>query len=704
MRKQTWRAAVSAAAIAAGATFPMAVEAETYYFAFDTATQYNAANAWTNAVGTAITLTGSTTYRNDDFIVGANQTITTSGTGAHGIYCKSLLLQGSEAGVARFTFSGSSLANCNLVLGGYGELRIFGRSSKDSGVAATSTVYVDDSATSEAPARITSTNTSRVNSLWSPISGSGTLWFGSPEGTAIGVLDLSVSCPDFTGCVKVAGRSGAVQELQFNGMTDGGCFGDPASFEERGLELEYAKLTVNSDFTLTENRGLYVSADSTISVASGKTLTLPGSLAFNLYDAESAPVLTFSGEGTFTIPDTVKVKVTASDGVQPVGFKRVLTSGGRFSGATVVLDEGSDPFARSVSVNPDGDIEVAIVDTATYYYNKASGSPYDTGAWTNAAGTAVTVQNGNNSSKEYYLAVGANQTITTSGTGAHGIYCKSMLLQGSDAGAARFTFRGSALANCNLVLGGYGELQIYGREKSNSGVADTSTVYVDDSATSEAPARVMNTNASRVNSLWSPISGPGTLWFGSPEGTAVGVLVLGVSCPDFTGCMKVSGRSDAVQELQFNGMTDGGCFGDPASFEERGLELEYAKLTVNSDFTLTENRGLYVSADSTISVASGKTLTLPSSLAFNFTDRKNAPVLTFAGDGTVSVPSSVNVAVSVKDGILPTGGKHVLTSGGRFSGCTIAGSMPEWGQSIYVDTNGDIVLSVKPKGLRVIVR
>ncbi len=151
-------------------------------------------------------------------------------------------------------------------------------------------------------------------------------------------------------------------------------------------------------------------------------------------------------------------------------------------------------------------------------------------------------------------------------------------------------------------------------------------------------------------------------------------------------------------------MTDGGRFGDPASFEERGLELEYAKLMVNSDFTLTENRGLYVSADSTISVASDKTLTLSNSLSFKFTDSRTAPILTFAGDGTVSVPSSLNVAVSAKDGILPKGGKHVLTSGGRFSGCTIAGSMPEWGQSIYVDTNGDIVLSVKPKGLMVIAR
>ena len=693
---------ITFAAVAASAAIPMAAEAETYYFAFNTATQYNAANAWTNAAGTAITLTGST-YRNDDFIVGESQIVTSTGTKVHDIYCKSLLLQGSEAGVARFTFSGSSLANCNLFLGGYGELRIYGRSTSNSGVANTSTVYVDDSATSEAPARITSTNTSRMNSLWSPISGSGTLWFCSPEGLAAGVLGLAVSCPDFIGCVKVAGRSGAVQELQFNGMTDGGRFGDPASFEERGLELEYAKLTVNSDFTLTENRGLYVSADSTISVASGKTLTLPGSLAFNLYDAESAPVLTFSGEGTFTIPDVVKVKVTASDGVQSVGFKRVLTSGGRFSGATVVLDEGSDPFARSVSVNPDGDIEVAIVDTATYYYSKASGSPYDTGAWTNTVGTAVTVVNSNNSSKEYYLVVGANQTITTSGTGTHGIYCKSMLLQGSKAGAARFTFNGSSLIYCNLVLGGYGELRIYGRSSKGSGVGATSTVYVDDSATSEAPARIMNTNTSRMNSLWSPISGSGTLWFGSPEGT-VGVLGLAVSCPDFTGCVKVAGRSGAVQELQFNDMTDGGRFGDPASFEERGLELEYAKLTVNSDFTLTENRGLYVSADSTISVASDKTLTLSNSLSFKFTDRRTAPILTFAGDGTVSVPSSLNVAVSAKDGILPKGGKHVLTNGGRFSGCTIAGSMPEWGQSIYVDTNGDIVLSVKPKGLMVIVR
>ena len=89
-------------------------------------------------------------------------------------------------------------------------------------------------------------------------------------------------------------------------------------------------------------------------------------------------------------------------------------------------------------------------------------------------------------------------------------------------------------------------------------------------------------------------------------------------------------------------------------------------------------------------------------LAFNFTVKDAAPVL--GGTAVTAAGESVNVKVTAADGIRPKGGDYALTSGMDFTGKTVnLIDKPEWAKGARV-VDGNIVLSVKPKGFMVIVK
>jgi hypothetical protein len=108
-----------------------------------------------------------------------------------------------------------------------------------------------------------------------------------------------------------------------------------------------------------------VSVGSTATLAVGEsgtvksgnlTLADGAALAFNWTVKATAPVLDLTGK-TVTVNGVVKVKVSAAEGIEkPVGGSIVLTSGGGFLGKTVSLAAGSPKWAKSVSVNGDGNI------------------------------------------------------------------------------------------------------------------------------------------------------------------------------------------------------------------------------------------------------------------------------------------------------------------------------------------------------------
>ena len=97
-------------------------------------------------------------------------------------------------------------------------------------------------------------------------------------------------------------------------------------------------------------------------------------------------------------------------------------------------------------------------------------------------------------------------------------------------------------------------------------------------------------------------------------------------------------------------------------------------------------------------------------LGFNFTERRNDPVLALASGKSVvfAEGESKNIMVKVSGSVWPTGGEKVLTTCGGFDteGVTVslAAGAPNWVNQVSVNGDGNIVLGVTPKGMVIIVQ
>lgn len=114
---------------------------------------------------------------------------------------------------------------------------------------------------------------------------------------------------------------------------------------------------------VTVNAGATLAVSESGTVAHGGALTLAdgAALGFNFTQKKVAPVLDLTGK-TVTVHGEVKVKVTAAAGIRPMikGNQFALTSGGKFTGANVSLAADSETWAKSVSVNEDGNLELQL--------------------------------------------------------------------------------------------------------------------------------------------------------------------------------------------------------------------------------------------------------------------------------------------------------------------------------------------------------
>ena len=120
---------------------------------------------------------------------------------------------------------------------------------------------------------------------------------------------------------------------------------------------------------VTVNAGATLAVSESGTVAQGGALTLAdgAALGFNFTQKKVAPVLDLTGK-TVTVNGEVKVKVTAAAGIRPMikGDQIALTSGGKFTGASVALAEGSADWAKGVSVDENGDIVLTLKSTGIY--------------------------------------------------------------------------------------------------------------------------------------------------------------------------------------------------------------------------------------------------------------------------------------------------------------------------------------------------
>ena len=149
-----------------------------------------------------------------------------------------------------------------------------------------------------------------------------------------------------------------------------------------------------------------------------------------------------------------------------------------------------------------------------------------------------------------------------------------------------------------------------------------------------------------------------------------------------------------------------------------------ATVAVNAGKTLLkfhngQGRRLTMYAGTTLKVAESGTATMgaraftldaDAALAFNFTEKNVAPVLSMpsatANYNGMSLPSTVNVKISASNGVTPKRGTYTLTSGSafKFTGKAIRlVDPPAWVKSVDV-IEGNLVLTVRPMGLMVIVR
>lgn len=145
--------------------------------------------------------------------------------------------------------------------------------------------------------------------------------------------------------------------------------------------------------------------------------------------------------------------------------------------------------------------------------------------------------------------------------------------------------------------------------------------------------------------------------------------------------------------------------------------------TVNSGATLALAHGtdlgngvVAVQDGGTLEVAESGTVTLKGDLSladgavlgFNFTERRNDPVLALASGKSVvfTEGASTNIVVKVSGDVWPTGGEKVLTTCGGFNAeiVSLAAGAPKWASGLTVNGDGNIVLSVKPKAMVIVVR
>ena len=128
-----------------------------------------------------------------------------------------------------------------------------------------------------------------------------------------------------------------------------------------------------------------------------------------------------------------------------------------------------------------------------------------------------------------------------------------------------------------------------------------------------------------------------------------------------------------------------------------GSKARTGAIAVNDGATLK------VAESGTVKLGGDLRLNDGATLAFNFTDRKNAPVLDLT-DGSVTFGTEAQVKVSLS-GARPIGGKHVLASGSQIEGMASfvkADDCPKWVKRFGVDGDGNLYAEVFANGMVII--
>ena len=136
------------------------------------------------------------------------------------------------------------------------------------------------------------------------------------------------------------------------------------------------------------------------------------------------------------------------------------------------------------------------------------------------------------------------------------------------------------------------------------------------------------------------------------------------------------------------------------------LAINAGKQVSTGAITVNEGATLAVATSGTVKLAGNLTLNNGACLGFNFTNRDVDPELALALGKTLSFAegAATNITVKVSGTVWPKGGEKVLTSCGGFNAGGVKVSLdvtdkPEWAKEVFVNADGNIVLTVQPRGL-----
>ena len=640
--KRATRRLAASLAIATGLATGVA-NAETYYWDRGTA-EFTTANGWASQAGGTATLVNAdpsgdasaAAYLADDFVVKSGRAIISSGSSNDTDFwfngnSLTLALHTGSGDKTRFYFRGRTLNNCKLVLCGDSAFYCWGRkASYESAVRPSSSIYVDSSATRATPASIPikkdGGGCTRID-LECPISGNGALLITCVDDSSTklpAVLEADNS--GFTGSMKIHGSNAS--SLQVVTLGDASALGgDPAAFDQYGLELEFAKLSATVDASTTANRGLCVSQDSTIEVASGKTLAVPGAFAF----ADSSKTLTKSGAGTLVL------------------------SGGLQSGATcgtMKLNAGTLAFGDNTSILW-SKLDPSAATSATLALNGGATLVADTGIAANA-NLSLTVDGG---------------VIDTDGSAvtiAEDIGGNAVTFKGGNtvtlSGTVGYTGKTYVAAGTTLSVSGTDAATILGQGLVLSGVPALNTPYT--VLTSDADltgANLANVTCGISTSCTKEVV----------DGHSIVVTATGdVKQGFWTGAAgdgKVSSAgnwSDGVPSagaaLDFSGVPSGSTIiGD--------TDLTYGAVTIGGNITF---RGTFAATSFSdtlnISVAANSTVTLDGDLRFSHTVARYI-LNTIDAGGRFVVTGDIELTSSATKELKPFNGSGALVAKGLVS-------------------------------------
>ena len=478
--------------------------------------------------------------------------------------------------------------------------------------------------------------------------------------------------------------------------------GDPATFKAKGLELSGSTLYIQGDVTLTPNRGFYVTSNSTVNVAGGKTFAVPTTPGF----ANAAFPLTKAGDGTMSLPGwpvdgTVSVTAgtleitgaSVSEGVvTPASIGSLAVSGGAVKivvsgdgselslgdvktlvdcGGTIsdgaadyvhLVNDGAFTLAPGTKTSfsvEDGKIKMTVVEyVPEWTLNTNNGEYTNANVWTDEAGVRRTWTAATASTKIEYF-VPANWVLKTpTGDVSTDLYALS-----TNPGST-LTVRSGGIFQSNviyahvpnIVLNDSSGIVLYIARNNSSNYRSarsiTGNLQVNASEDNPAFIRVQAYYSDLVRTNAMTMTGSGALRYTRQNGGADGIIWATGDNSGFTGPVAVRDMDGKDNKRMFLHVTSSeNIGGNPETYKEKGLELWSSQLQVHGSVVLGSNRGLYVSSNSVVNVDSGKTFT--TSNAVKFTD---GTTLAKTGAGAFDVVGWTNGTIAVNAGTLNISG------------------------------------------------